>query len=322
REAIGYFQQVLAVGQELRDEGLLAIPLAVMGRALVVQGHFDRAIPVLAGAIDPLEKAGEILDRAFSIAYHGVAVTATGNPAVGLMETQQAVALAQATKSPTIQAGCYIVQTFQSYLTRDLESFLDGSRLAVETGRTAGNSLMISVSLGYEGWALGMLGRFEEAEQRVAESSAEAEKIGGRLVAADWIAAGSAEAALTAGKPDEAVARAQTAIEKARAIGGIFGEGVAQRTWGLALYRLEKPLYEQGDEHLTAAIEQFGAGDCKTEIAHTNFAWGEALRDRGEPVRATERFELATEGFRAAGLNHAADKAEAQLRAVQEAVRA
>ncbi|HEX6474040.1 MAG TPA: adenylate/guanylate cyclase domain-containing protein, partial [Candidatus Limnocylindria bacterium] len=106
REAIGYFQQVLAVGQELRDEGLLAIPLAVMGRALVVQGHFDRAIPVLAGAIDPLEKAGEILDRAFSIAYHGVAVTATGNPADGFLETQQAVALAQATKSPTIQAGC------------------------------------------------------------------------------------------------------------------------------------------------------------------------------------------------------------------------
>ena len=63
REA--YFQQVLAVGQELGDPGLLAIPLAVMGRALVVQGHFDRAIPVLAGAIGPLEKANEWLDWAF-----------------------------------------------------------------------------------------------------------------------------------------------------------------------------------------------------------------------------------------------------------------
>ena len=322
REAIGYFQQVLAVGQELRDEGLLAIPLAVMGRALVVQGHFDRAIPVLAGAIGPLEKAGEWLDWAFSIAYHGVAVTATGNPTDGGAETQLAVSRALETKSPTILAGCYIVMGFQAYLTRDLEAFREGSRLAVETGRLAGNSLMISVGLGYQGWALGLLGQFDEAEQRVAESSAEAEKIGGRLVAADWIAAGSAEAALAAGRPDEAVARAQSAIEKARAIGGVFGEGVAQRTWGVALARLERPLFDQADEHLAAALEMFQAGGCITEVAHTNLAWGTVLRDRGDASGAAERLESAAEQFTSARLSKQAEEAEALLREVKKAVRA
>ena len=112
REAIGYFQQVLSVGQELADPGLVAIPMAVMGRALVVQGHFDRAIPILAGAIGPLEKAGEWLDLAFSIAYHGVAVTASGKPADGLAEEHAAVERAKQTKSPTILAGCYIVPGF------------------------------------------------------------------------------------------------------------------------------------------------------------------------------------------------------------------
>ena len=101
REAIGYFQQVLSVGQELADPGLVAIPMAVMGRALVVQGHFDRAIPILAGAIGPLEQAGEWLDLAFSIAYHGVAVTASGKPADGLAEEHAAVERAKQTKSPT-----------------------------------------------------------------------------------------------------------------------------------------------------------------------------------------------------------------------------
>ena len=45
----------------------------------------------------------------------------------------------------------------------------------------------------------------------MAEAQAEAAKIGGRLVAADWIAAGGAEIALNAGQLDEAVLRAQAA---------------------------------------------------------------------------------------------------------------
>jgi tetratricopeptide (TPR) repeat protein len=296
--------------------------MAVMGRALVVQGHFDRAIPILAGAIGPLEKAGEWLDLAFSIAYHGVAVTASGKPADGLAEEHAAVERAKQTKSPTILAGCYIVLGFQAYLTRDIEAFREGSRLAVETGRLAGNALMTSVGLGYQGWALGLLGQFDEAEQRVAESNAEAEKIGGRLVAADWIAAGSAEAALTAGKLDEAVARAQAAIEKARAIGGIFGEGVAQRTWGVALARMDPPQAEAADEHLAAALEMFEAGGCATEVAHTNHTWGVLLRDRGDISGATQRLELAAEAFKAAGLTKQAKEALAVLRGVKKAVHA
>ena len=322
REAIGYFQQVLAVGQELGDPGLLAIPLAVMGRALVVQGHFDRAIPVLAGAIGPLEKASEWLDWAFSMAYHGVAVTATGMPKEGMAETQQAVARARETKSPTILAGCLIVLGFQSFLTRDLAAFRDTARSASETGREAGNSLMLSVGLGFEAWALGLLGESDEADQRTAESQAEAEKIGGRLVAADWIAAGGAEIALNAGRLDEAVLRSQAAIEKARAIGGIFGEGMAQRTWGVALTRLDPPQHEQADEHLAAALELFEGGGCVLEVAHTNLAWGAVRLERGDSAGAAERLELAAAGFKAAGLTKQAKEASAMLRQARKVVHA
>ena len=98
------------------------------------------------------------LDWAFSMAYHGVAVTATGLPKEGMAETQQAVARARETKSPTILAGCLIVLGFQSFLTRDLKAFGDTARSASETGREAGNSLMLSVGLGFQGWALGHAG--------------------------------------------------------------------------------------------------------------------------------------------------------------------
>jgi class 3 adenylate cyclase/tetratricopeptide (TPR) repeat protein len=322
REAIGYFQQVLAVGQELGDERLLAIPLAVMGRALVVQGHFDRAIPVLARALGPLEKADEWLDWSFSKAYHGVAIAAGGKHAEGLAETEEAVARARETKNPMALAGCLIVLAFHGCLSRDARAFRDAADAASAAGRLAGNSLMTSVGLGFEAWALSRLGQHQQAEERMAEAHAEAEKIGGRIVAADWIAAASAELALNAGQPDEAIARVGPAIEKARAIGGIFGEALAQRTWGLALAQLDPSAHEEPDLHMAASLDLFEQGDCQVEVAHTHLAWGLLLRDRGDWSGAADHLQRAADQFKASGLLQLAKEAEATLRAARKGTHA
>jgi class 3 adenylate cyclase/tetratricopeptide (TPR) repeat protein len=318
REAIGYFQQVLAVGPELGDERLLAIPLAVMGRALVVQGHFDKAIPVLARAVGPLENTDELLDWSFSKAYHGVAITAAGNYRQGLAETEEAVARARATKNPMALAGCLIVLAFQGCLSRDARAFRDAADGASAAGRQAGNSLMISVGLGFEAWALSRLGRHDEAEERMADAHAEAEKIGGRLVAADWIAAANAELALNAGRPDEAVARAGPAIEMARAIGGIFGEGLAQRTWGQALAQLDPSAQDEVDRHMGVSLDLFEQGGCRLEVAHTRQAWGVLLRERGDSAGAVNHLAKAAEQFKAAGLLKHAKEAGATIRFVRK----
>jgi adenylate cyclase len=315
REAIAYFQQVLGVGQELGDEELLAIPLAVMGRAMVVQGHFAKAIPLLARAIGPLEKADEWLDWASSKSYLGVATTATGQPSLGRREIAETLARVERTKNPTAIASCLIVMAFHSFLTRDASAFRDEALGASEAGRQVGNSLMISIGLGFEAWALSLLGQHEEAEARMAEANAEADKIGGRLVAADWIAAASAELALNAGRPDEAIVRVAPAIEKARAIGGIFGEAVAQRTWGRALAKLAPDSHEEVDLHLATSLELFTEGECKLEVAHTHAAWGALLRDRADMAGASDHFGHAIELYKGAGLGDLANEAESALRA-------
>jgi tetratricopeptide (TPR) repeat protein len=322
REAIGYFQQVLAVGKELGDEGLLAIPLAVMGRALVVQGHFDRAIPVLARALGPLEKTDEWLDWSFSKAYHGVAIAAGGQQAEGLAETQEAVARATATKNPTALAGCLIVLAFHGCLGRDAEAFQQAAVGASAAGRRAGNSLMISVGLGFEAWALSRLGKHQAAEERMAAAIGEAEKIGGRIVAADWIAAASAELALNAGRPEDAIARVTPAIDKARAIGGIFGEAVAQRVWGQALAQLDPSESEEVDLHIATSLELFQEGGCTLEVGHTHAAWGALHRDRRDMAGAVDHFGHAAGVFKDAGLMDLADQAKSALHAVREGTRA
>jgi class 3 adenylate cyclase/tetratricopeptide (TPR) repeat protein len=320
REAIGYFQQVLGVAQELGDEALLAIPLAVMGRALVVQGHFDRATPVLASALGPLERTDERLDWAFSKAYHGVAITAAGQPADGLKEVEEAVARARAAENPMVLAGCLIVLGFHGCLTRDATAFRDAAAGASAAGRQAANSLMTSVGLGFEAWALSRQGQHEEAEARMAEAIGEAAKIGGRIVAADWIAAANAELALNAGRPDEAVARVAPAIEKARAIGGIYGEAVAQRVWGQALAGIQPSAADEVDSHLAASLELFEAGGCQMEVAHTHAAWGELLRERGDMAAAQEHLGQAVELLGAAGLRKREKEADASLRAVRKEI--
>jgi tetratricopeptide (TPR) repeat protein len=321
REAIGYFQQVLAVGQELGDERLLAIPLAVMGRALVVQGHFDRATPVLAQALGPLEKTEEWLDWAFSKAYHGVALTAAGHPADGVAETREAVNRAREMGNPVLLAGCLIVLAFQGCLTRDADAFAEAARGASEAGQRAGNSLMISVGLGFEAWALSRLGRHEEAEARMREATAEAEKIGGRIVAADWIAAANAELALNAGHPEQVPARVKVAIERARTIGGIFGEAVAQRVWGQALAATQPDAAEEVDLHLSTSLELFLEGGCKLEAAHTHAAWATLHRERGDLTLAEDHLGHAAGLFAEAGLADLARQAAADRRAVRKTVR-
>jgi tetratricopeptide (TPR) repeat protein len=322
REAIAYFQQVLAVGQELNDEELLAIPLAVMGRALVVQGHFGRAIPLLARAVQLLKKADESLDWSFSKAYHGVAIAAGGQHAEGLAETADALAGAEETKNPTAITGCLMVMAFHNFLARDAQEFHDQARAGSAAGRRAGNSLMVAIGLGFEAWALSLLGQHETAEERMAEAHAEGETIGGRWVLADWIAAARAELALNAGQPDEAIVRAGAAVEMANAIGGIFAEAVARRAWGLALAQLGPDRQGESDLHMQTSLQLFEAGQCMLEVAHTHLAWGILCRDRGDRRAATEHLEQAADQFKTAGLTTKAKEAQAALSAAKKEIHA
>lgn len=55
------------------------------------------------------------------------------------------------------------------------------------------------------------------------------------LVVADWFAAFEAEIALNAGQVDTALTLARAAIDHARAVGSVFGEGFARRVCAQAL---------------------------------------------------------------------------------------
>ena len=180
REAIGYFQQVLAVGQELGDEDCWPSRWRSWGGRWWCRAT-STGDPLAGRRHRPAGEGERMAGLGLSMAYHGVAVTATGLPKEGMAETEQAVARARETKSPTILAGCLIVLGFQSFLTRDLQAFRATAHSASETGREAGNSLMISDGSGLRGLGAGHAGRSDEAEERMADAQA-----GRRRSEADW----------------------------------------------------------------------------------------------------------------------------------------
>lgn len=179
---------------------------------------------------------------------------------------------------------------------------------------------MVAIGLGFEAWALSMLGQHQTAEGRMVDAFAEGEKIGGRWVLGDWIGSARAELALNAGRPEEAIVRAEAAIATASAIGGIFAEAVARRVWGMALARLDGNQQEESDLRMRASIELFEVGQCVLEVAHTHLAWGQLCLDRGDGVAAIEHLEQAGALFKSSGLTGRAKEARAALNAAKKAI--
>src|SRR5205823_1890375 len=67
REAIGYFQNVLAAAKEFKDIELLAIPASVLGRVMVTQGHYGKAAALLTQALAALEQLANWTEWAYTV---------------------------------------------------------------------------------------------------------------------------------------------------------------------------------------------------------------------------------------------------------------
>jgi hypothetical protein len=136
--------------------------------------------------------------------------------------------------------------------------------------------------------------------QSMARSQAAAQRLGERPLFQDVFAAASAEISLAAGRVEEGIARAETAVALARAVDGMLSEGLAQRVWGQALASLAR--WREAETHLSASVQALLAGEVLVEAARSQVAWGVLCRDRGDAASAQEHFELAASHFAASGL--------------------
>ncbi len=158
----------------------------------------------------------------------------------------------------------------------------------------AGDFFYLCFPSAFQALIMSRTGQNEVAEAELARAKSIRERVGGRILFDDWIAAIDAEIALNAKRADKAQVLAEQAIRVARSVDSIFAEGWAQRVWGQALAKDEGGRMKgEADSHFAESLRLFEAGDVMPDAARTHVAWGEMLMRRGQKPRALEHFRQA-----------------------------
>lgn len=129
-------------------------------------------------------------------------------------------------------------------------------------------------------------------------------ELGGKIVAADWIAAINAEITFGLGRIEEALNLTEQVVGIAQKMGGIFAEGWARRVQGQTLAAFAPPRWDEAEANLTESLRLLESGQNRIEAAYTHVAWGKVCRDRGDRRAAREHWELAATRWETSGLTH------------------
>ncbi|MFL6047349.1 MAG: ATP-binding protein [Propionibacteriaceae bacterium] len=301
RLAIGYYRQVLAVGNELGDEQLTAIPSAMIGMSLAVQGQWAKAGELLGQAVPALERAGEWRDWCRAVGYIGISIVARGDYYRGVAEAQRALDRALELNDQAISGSNHILVCVAHVLNERMEALAVAADQAVRAAERSGDHVILHLGLGFRGWANGRLGHHAAACNDMEQSNAVGTGLG-PLILADWFAVARADVALSAGHIDEALMLAAQAVAAAEQVDSVFTEGLAHRLWGQALTAVTPPRWDEAEAHLAICLRELESGDARLPAAHAQLFWAQLCRDRQDTAAALDHAQKAANQFAASQL--------------------
>ena len=318
-EAIAYYRWVLPVAQEIGDPQLLGVPSSAIGQALVMQGRNGEAEPLLSQALAALEEAGNRSTWLLTLGFHGFVVALMGNYALGLSETQRALAGGQAMgHSPTVATIQLLLVNLYG-LTGELPQAMAAGHEAVAAAEESGDRLLIHTGYGWLVWAQAEAGLFEAAEDSVRRAQSVGVVLGGRLVLADFFLAARARLALGLGHVEEALELAQQAVATAQETDNTQAEGYARQIWAQALAGLGPRRREEAEAQFGESLRLFERGQGRLWLARAHTVWGGICRDFGDVAASREHWQEAAALWEASGVPWEMEKVNALLATLPEA---
>jgi len=302
RQALESFQQVLREAREIGDEDLLTLVAVQMARILAGQGQFGTIEALLTPVLPLLEQSAHWTEWIFALGFLGVSLAARGHYTAGLAASGRALARAQVTESHDHLARSHFFLGMIYHMGGDSAHALEESSRVVDMAQQSGDWVLQYLGHGLRDWTQSRMGKHEEAIVSMIRSQDCGRQQGSRLLLTDWLAAAYAEVLLAADRVEEAHAQAERAVELARSVGGLYGEGVAQRIWAQALVEASPAFWEEACTHLTASLHTLEVGDAILEAARTHVVWGHLCVQLGDLASALEHFEKAAAQFERAGL--------------------
>ncbi len=302
RAAIQQLQQVLTVAQAENDPQLLAVPASVIGRSLVAQGQFTKALAILTKAIDTLEEVHDEHEWIVATGFRGIARVMSGDCAAGLADAERALARATEANMLTGMAlahGAFGVAYFFGNALRQANAH---GRTMIEIAAKSGDRLYAYTAHGFLAWSHTRAGKCAEADKDFAQAHAIAQQVGGKLLFADWFAAARAEYALRCGRAEQALTLAGTVSQRAHRDGCVFAEGLAERIRGQALAARASPRLDGAEIHLNTSLARLEESGARLEGARTRVALAQVLARQGNAPAARQQLEQAAMQFQVSGL--------------------
>ncbi len=310
REAIGYLQSVLETAREgITDETLLAIPSNVIGRALVAQGKFQQAEPLLARAAPLLEKSANWYEWILAVGFLGFSRAAQGDTHAGLEQSKHAFARAHALGTLIGLGDSHIFTSFIYHQREEFEIALEHGRSALQAATNVKDHLLMYLAHNACAWALARLEQFQEAQEHFHIARELTAAVGGQLFFTDLFQAAYAELALQQGDTASAIARANQALELAQVVGSGHSQALALRILAQT---------GGGSARFEASIESFALGNARLEVARTRELWADWELEHDPDTETTRAhaqslYTLALEQFQASELALPVDRVRAKL---------
>jgi tetratricopeptide (TPR) repeat protein len=291
-----------AIGQELGDEQLTAIPSTMIGLALAVQGQWAKAGRLLSQAVPALERSGEWREWCREVGYVGISVVARGDYHRGAAEAQRALDRALELSDQAIIGSNHILLCVTHVLNERMEALAAAAQEAVKAAERSGEQVILHAGLAFRGWANGRLNHHPAARRDMEQFNAVGAGLG-RLILADWFAVARADIALAVGRIDEALTLAQQAVGITNQVGSVFTEASPTGCGAQALAAATPPRWDEAEAHMATSLRALESSEAHLPAAHAQLISGRLCRDRQDTAAALDHAQKAAHQFAASQLD-------------------
>jgi class 3 adenylate cyclase/tetratricopeptide (TPR) repeat protein len=313
-QALAYGERCLATGQQTGDVALAALARQYVGQSLSARGDYQRALAVLESNVERLETArGTELDGSMAVSY----VVTCGWLAFTLAELgefdraetylDKARQVADASGRPYAQVIARSWTGFAHLQRGRLDGAVLPLELSLEACREKSLEVWHPIPLALLGLVLVRIGRVSEGLPLLEGAVTRSEELGIKAYLARWTVH-LGEGLLAAGRPDDALAVAERALDMAARHQEAGQRGWASWLLGEIAARREPPRAEEAIGHYQAAVGLARDLGMRPLLAWSHRGLARLYGRLGDRAQAEEQLGLASALAQRMGLHFPGDE--------------